>query len=73
MKQWLNEFKRSWQDNNFVCAIAGFLIAYLIITILSLLLPLKLFIAILAAIAGWQLASWSWWLAPKIKQLLFKD
>ena len=73
MKQWLSEFIRSWRDKNFICAIAGFLTAYLIITVLGLLLPVKVFIAILAAIAGWQLASWSWELAPKLKKILFKE
>jgi len=70
MKQWISEFKASWRDHNFVCAALGFLFAYGIITILGLLLPIKLFIAILAAIAGWQLASWSWEFAPKLKELL---
>ena len=73
MKQWLSEFRASWRDKNFICAIGGFLIAYVIITVLGLLLPAKVFIAILAAIAGWQLASWSWKLAPKLKQILFKE
>ena len=73
MKQWLSEFIRSWRDKNFICAIGGFLIAYVIIAVLGLLLPLKLFVAILAGIAGWQLASWSWELAPKLKQILFKE
>jgi membrane protein implicated in regulation of membrane protease activity len=70
MKQWLNELRTSWQDINFICAIVGFFLAYLIIAGLGMLLPVKVFIAVLAAIAGWQLASWSWQLAPKLKQLL---
>lgn len=73
MKQWLSEFLRSWRDKNFVCAVLGFLFAYCTITVLGLLLPVKIFVAVLAAIAGWQLASWSWELAPRLKQLLFKD
>lgn len=70
MKQWISQFSASWRDKNFVCAILGFLFAYGMITILGLLLPVKLFIAVLAAIAGWQLASWSWEFAPKLKELL---
>ncbi len=73
MKRWLSEFLRSWRDKNFVCAVLGFLFAYCAITLLGLLLPAKIFVVVLAAIAGWQLASWSWELAPKLKQLLFKD
>lgn len=69
MKQWINELRASWRDHNFVCAILGFLFAYCIITVLGLLLPVKIFIAVLAAIAGWQLASWSWELAPKLHNL----
>ena len=70
MKQWLSELRASWRDHNFVCAILGFLFAYCTITVLGLLLPVKVFIAVLAAIAGWQLASWSWSLAPKLRNLL---
>ena len=70
MKRWLNELRASWRDHNFVCAALGFLFAYCIITVLGLLLPVKVFIAVLAAIAGWQLASWSWKLAPKLYSLL---
>jgi membrane protein implicated in regulation of membrane protease activity len=70
MKQWLNELRASWRDHNFVCAVLGFLFAYCTITVLGFLLPIKLFIAVLAAIAGWQLASWSWELAPKLRSLL---
>ena len=70
MKQWLSELRASWRDHNFVCAVLGFLFAYCTITVLGLLLPVKIFVAVLAAIAGWQLASWSWEFAPKFKQLL---
>jgi hypothetical protein len=70
VKQWLSEFLRSWRDKNFVCAILGFLFAYAVIAALGLLLPAKVFVVILAAIAGWQLASWSWEFAPKFKELL---
>lgn len=70
MKQWISQIKASWRDHNFVCAIAGFIVAYGTITVLGLLLPIKVFIAILAAIAGWQLASWSWEFAPKLYSLL---
>ena len=72
MKQWLREFSESWQDKNFVCAIIAFILAFSIITLIGLFLPVKLFIAILGAIAGWQLASWSWQFGSKIKQKLFK-
>jgi len=70
MKRWLNELRASWRDHNFVCAILGFLFAYCTISILGLVLPVKVFIAVLVAIAGWQLASWSWELAPKLQNLL---
>ena len=70
MNQWLSDFKASWRDKNFVCAIFGFLFAYAVIAALSLVLPAKVFVLILAAIAGWQLASWSWEFAPKLKELL---
>jgi len=73
MKQWLVEFKQSWHDKTFVCAIVGFILAYATIALIGLFLPIKLFIAILSAIAGWQLASWSWELGPKVKAKLFKD
>lgn len=73
MKQWLREFKQSWQDKNFVCAIVSFMLAYTTIVLIGLFLPLKIFIAILGAIAGWQLASWSWQFGFNIKQKLFKD
>jgi len=73
MQNWIGEFLRSWRDKNFMCAMVGFLLSYAAIIIMGLLLPLKIFVTILGAIAGWQLASWSWELAPKIKKLLFKD
>jgi len=73
MKQWFVEFKQSWQDKTFVCAIVGFILAYVTIALIGLFLPIKLFIALLSAIAGWQLASWSWELGPKVKAKLFKD
>jgi hypothetical protein len=70
MKQWLNQFSASWRDKDFVCAVLGFLFAYAVIAALGLVLPAKIFVLILAAIAGWQLASWSWQLAPKLKEVL---
>ena len=70
MKQWISDFKASWRDKNFVCAIFGFLSAYAVIAALGLVLPAKVFVLILAAIAGWQLASWSWEFAPKLKEML---
>lgn len=70
MKQWISDFKASWRDKNFVCAIFSFLFAYAVIAALGLILPAKVFVLILAAIAGWQLASWSWEFAPKLKELL---
>lgn len=70
MKQWIEQFKTSWRDHDFVCAVLGFLFAYAVIAALGLLLPAKVFVVILAAIAGWQLASWSWELAPKLKEFL---
>jgi len=70
MKQWISQFSASWRDKNFVCAILGFLFAYAVIAALGLLLPAKVFVLILTAIAGWQLASWSWEFAPKLKELL---
>jgi len=73
MKQWLSELRASWHDKNFICAMLGFLFAYTIIGILGLLLPAKVFVIVLAAIAGWQVASWSWELAPKVKHFIFRD
>lgn len=73
MKQWLSEFKASWRDKNFVCAILTFVLAYVIIAGVGLLLSPQLYTAIISAIAGWQVASWSTRLAPKIKQRLFKE
>jgi len=70
MKQWISEFSASWRDRNFVCAVLSFLFAYSMIAILGLLIPTKIFVVILAAIAGWQLASWSWEFSPKLKRLL---
>jgi hypothetical protein len=73
MKQWLIEFKQSWQDKTFVCAIISFILAYVIIALIGLFLPIKIFIVIITAIAGWQLATWSWELGPKIKQWFNKS
>jgi hypothetical protein len=73
MNQWLSEFKRSWHDKNFICAIAVFTTSYALIAAVTLLLPAQIFITILSGIAGWQIASWSFRIAPKLKQLLFKD
>jgi hypothetical protein len=72
MKQWLSEFRASWRDKNFVCAILTFILAYIIIAGIGLLLSPQLYTIIISAIAGWQVASWSTRLAPKIKQRLFK-
>lgn len=73
MKQWFAEFKQSWQDRNFICAILIFALSYLLLAGLALLVSNKLYTLIITGIAGWQVASWSWRLAPKLKAKLFKD
>lgn len=73
MKQWFAEFKQSWHDKNFICGMIIFALSYLVIATLALLVSHQLYMLIITAIAGWQVASWSWRLAPKVKQLVFKD
>ena len=70
MKQWLEEFKRSWHDKNFVCSIAAFALGYGALAILGLLLSDKLFLVVVCGIAGWQLAAWASGLCPQLLQLL---
>ena len=70
MKQWLEEFKRSWHDKNFVCSIAAFALGYGALAILGLLLSDKLFLVVVCGIAGWQLAAWASGLGPQLLQLL---
>lgn len=73
MKQWLIEFKQSWRDKTFICSITIFILSYLLLASLALLVSRELYMLIISAIAGWQVASWSYRLAPKVKQWLFKD
>lgn len=73
MKQWFAEFKESWADKNFICGMAIFALSYILLAGLALLVSRDLYTLIITAIAGWQVASWSWRLAPKVKQLIFKD
>jgi hypothetical protein len=73
MNKWLSEFKASWRDKNFICSMLIYVVSYAIITAIGLLLPTAVFIGILGAIAGWQIASWSIELTPKVKQILFKE
>lgn len=73
MKQWLSEFLRSWRDKNFICAMLVFLASYVLIATIAWLLSAQLALAILGGIAGWQVASWSFRVAPSVKQWLFKD
>ena len=70
MKQWLEEFKRSWHDKSFVCSMAAFTLGYGALALLGLLLSDKLFLAIVCGIAGWQLAAWAISLGPQLLQLL---
>ena len=70
MKAWLEEFKRSWHDKNFVCSIAAFALGYGALAILGLLLSDKLFLVVVCGIAGWQLAAWASGLGPQLLQLL---
>jgi hypothetical protein len=73
MKQWFAEFKESWTDKNFICGMIIFVISYLLLAGLALLVSRDLYMLTIGAIAGWQVASWSWRLAPKVKQYIFKD
>jgi hypothetical protein len=73
MSAWLEEFRRSWTDRNFICAILIFVLSYLSLAGLALLVSHKLYMLIVSGIAGWQVAGWSYRLAPKLKAKLFKD
>lgn len=73
MKQWLSEFRASWQDKNFICAAIIFIFSYALIAAIGILLPTLVFTAIISAIAGWQIAGWSFRLAPKLKDYVFKS
>lgn len=73
IKVWFIEFKRSWRDKNFICGMAIFVLSYLLLAGLALLVSRELYMIVISAIAGWQVASWSYRLAPYIKQRLFKD
>jgi hypothetical protein len=73
MKEWIVEFKESWRDKNFVCASLIFILSYLLLAGLALLVSQKIYALIISGIAGWQIASWSWRAAPKVKAKLFKD
>lgn len=70
MKQWLEEFKRSWHDKTFVCSMAAFILGYGALLALGLLLSDKLFLAVVCGIAGWQLAAWASGLGPQLVCLL---
>jgi hypothetical protein len=70
MNRWLEEFKRSWHDKNFVCSIAAFALGYGALLAMGLLLSDKLFLAVVCGIAGWQLAAWASSLGPKLAELL---
>jgi len=72
MKKWLTEFFQSWQDKTFVCGIAIFILSYLLLAGLAILVNKDLYMLVISSIAGWQIASWSWHLAPKLKAKLFK-
>jgi hypothetical protein len=73
MNKWLSEFYSSWQDKNFICAAVIFLLSYASIAAMALFLSTKVFVVLLSGIAGWQVASWSFRVAPKLKKILFKD
>ncbi|NBR62298.1 MAG: hypothetical protein EBT86_11825 [Actinobacteria bacterium] len=73
MKQWLVEFRRSWQDKTFICGMAIFALSYLLLAGLAIVVSPQLYTLIITVIAGWQVASWSWRLAPKVKSWIFKD
>jgi len=70
MNRWLEEFKRSWHDKNFVCSIAAFALGYGALLAMGLLLSDKLFLAVVCGIAGWQLATWASSLGPQLAELL---
>ena len=70
MKQWLEEFKRSWHDRSFVCSMAAFILGYGALLALGLLLSDKLFLGVVCGIAGWQLAAWASGLGPQLAKLL---
>jgi len=72
MKQWLSELRASWRDKNFVCAMLIFFVSYLVIAAIAYLLPAQIVVSILGGIAGWQIAGWSFRIAPKVKELIFK-
>lgn len=73
MNKWLSDFRASWSDKNFICAAVIFALSYLTIAAIAILLPAQIVVAILGGIAGWQIASWSFRVAPKLKKILFKD
>jgi hypothetical protein len=73
MNKWLSDFKASWRDKNFICAAVIFALSYLAIVAIAMLLPAQIVVTILGGIAGWQIASWSFRLAPKLKKIVFKD
>jgi len=73
MNKWLSDFRASWRDKNFICAMLVFILSYILIAAVALLLSAQLALVILGGIAGWQVASWSFRVAPKVKQFLFKD
>ena len=73
MNKWLSEFKASWRDKNFICAMLVFILSYILIAAVALLLSAQLALVILGGIAGWQVASWSFRVAPKVKQFIFRD
>ena len=73
MNKWLSEFRASWRDKNFICAMLVFILSYILIAAVALLLSAQLALVILGGIAGWQVASWSFRVAPKVKQAIFKD
>jgi hypothetical protein len=49
---------------------AAFVIGYGLLTILGLTLSTQLFLAVVCAIAGWQLAAWAGGLGPELLKLL---
>ena len=73
MNKWLSDFRASWRDKNFICAMLVFILSYILIAAVALLLSAQLALVILGGIAGWQVASWSFRVAPKVKQAIFKD
>lgn len=73
MNAWIQEFRRSWADKTFICGMTIFVLSYLLLAGLALLISRELYALIISGIAGWQVASWSTRLAPKLKAKLFKD